>query len=117
MRSEFYLIRKEKQKAQFFFWSKSYVNLAMKSLLIYIQRLILQLNRLHVYTSSKIWGSYQTLSPVRRTFVFLDSRCVQPLTPMMRMLSVTNFQNGGQAKEGNKKTKRFCNEYSIYIPR
>ena len=56
MRSEFYLIGKEKQKAQFFFWSKSYVNLAMKSLLIYIQRLILQLNRLHVYTSSKIWG-------------------------------------------------------------
>ena len=30
------------------------------------------------------------------------------------MLSVTNFQNGGQAKEGNKKTKRFCNEYSTY---
>ena len=25
--------------------------------------------------------SYQTLSPVRRTFVFLDSRCTQPLTP------------------------------------
>ena len=36
---------------------------------------------------------------------------------VMRMLSVTNFQNGGQAKEGNKKTKRFCNEYSTYIPR
>ena len=25
--------------------------------------------------------SYQTLSPVRRTFVFLGSRCTQPLTP------------------------------------
>ena len=24
---------------------------------------------------------YQTLSPVRRTFVFLGSRCTQPLTP------------------------------------
>ena len=26
-------------------------------------------------------ASYQTLSPVRRTFVFLGSRCTQPLTP------------------------------------
>ena len=25
--------------------------------------------------------AYQTLSPVRRTFVFLGSRCTQPLTP------------------------------------
>ena len=25
--------------------------------------------------------TYQTLSPVRRTFVFLGSRCTQPLTP------------------------------------
>ena len=26
--------------------------------------------------------TYQTLSPVRRTFVFLGSRCAQPLTPL-----------------------------------
>ena len=31
----------------------------------------------------------------------------------MHMLSVANFQNGGQAKGGNKK-KQFCNEYSTY---
>ena len=33
---------------------------------------------LHYHTKSL---PYQTLSPVRRTFVFLGSRCTQPLTP------------------------------------
>ena len=49
--------------------------------------------------------TYQTLSPARRTFVFLGSRCTRPLTHVMRMFSVANFQNGGQAKEGNRKNK------------
>ena len=34
----------------------------------------------------------------------------------MRMLSVANFQNGGQVKEGNKEAKRFYNKYLTYTP-
>lgn len=41
MRGEFYLMRKEKQKAHFFFHNQiDGVHLAEKSLLVYIQRLM-----------------------------------------------------------------------------
>ena len=35
----------------------------------------------------------------------------------MRMLKVAIFQNGGQAKEGKKRTKRFSNKYLTYTAR
>ena len=39
------------------------------------------LKKPHPSTRGRKIASYQTLSPLRRTFVFLGSRCTQPLTP------------------------------------
>ena len=39
------------------------------------------LKKPHPSTRGRKIASYQTLSPVRQTFVFLGSRCTQPLTP------------------------------------
>ena len=38
--------------------------------------------------------TYQTLSPMRRTFVFLGSRCTQPLTPHIEIDMVLNRYRG-----------------------
>ena len=55
MSGELYSTREEKQKAHIFFLNSiNGVNLQVKSLFIYIQRLILQLSSLHVNRSSKI---------------------------------------------------------------
>ena len=57
--------------------------------------------------------TYQTLSPVRRTFVFLGSRCTQPLTPRNAHALRYEFSKW-RTSQRKKKTKRFCNEYSTY---
>ena len=56
-------------------------------------------------------NAYQTLSPVRRTFVFLGSRCTQPLTPRNAHALRYEFSKW-RTSQRKKKTKRFCNEYS-----
>ena len=43
---------------------------------------------------------------MRRTFVFLGSRCTRPLTPRNALAD--------RPKREIKKTKRFCNKYSTY---
>ena len=48
---------------------------------------------------------YQTLSPARRTFVFLSSRCMRPLTLRNAYALRCEFSNWGPVKEGNKKSK------------
>ena len=53
------------------------------------------------YFVYKLTEPYQTLSPVRRTFVFSVPGVRNHKAHVMRMLPVTNFQNGGQVKEGN----------------
>ena len=59
--------------------------------------------------------SYQTLSPVRRTFVFLGSRCTQPLTPRNAHALRYEFSKWRTGQRGKlKNTKRFCNEFSTY---
>ena len=58
---------------------------------------------------------YQTLSPVRRTFVFLGSRCTQPLTPRNAHALRYEFSKWRTGQRGKlKNTKRFCNEFSTY---
>ena len=49
--------------------------------------------------------TYQTLSPTRQTFVFLGTRRTRPLTAGNAHPRRCKFQNGGQAKEGNKRAK------------
>ena len=62
-------------------------------------------------------ASYQTLSPVRRTFVFLSSRGTQPLTPGNTHALFYEFSKWRTGQKGKiEKTKRFCNEYSTYTP-
>ena len=52
---------------------------------------------------------------MRRTFVFLGSRCTQPLTPRnAHALRYEIFKMADRPKREIKKTKRFCNEYSTY---
>ena len=59
--------------------------------------------------------TYQTLSPVRRTFVFLGSRCTQPLTPGNAHALRYEFSKWRTGQRGKlKNTKRFCNEFSTY---
>ena len=62
-----------------------------------------------------LFKSYQTLSTVRRTFVFLGSRCTQPLTPRNAHALRYEFSKWRTGQRGKlKKTKRFCNEFSKY---
>ena len=62
---------------------------------------------IHFLKSSFNTSTYQTLSSVQRTFVFLGSRCTQPLT--LRIFKIAD-----RPKREIKKTKRLCNEYSTY---
>ena len=62
---------------------------------------------IHFLKSSFNTSTYQTLSSVQRAFVFLGSRCTQPLT--LRI-----FKMADRPKREIKKTKRLCNEYSTY---
>ena len=67
------------------------------------------------FSKESLRNTYQTLSPVRRTFVFLGSRCTQPLTPRnAHALRCEIFKMADKPKREIKKTKRFCIEYSTY---
>ena len=52
---------------------------------------------------------YQTLSPVRRTFVFLDSRCTQPLTPRNAHALRYEFSKGRIGQRGKLKKQKKAN--------
>ena len=67
----------------------------------------------HRDTKNEMCWSYQTLSPARRTFVFLGSRCTRPLNlrdahpcSLLRI-----FKMADRLKREIKKAKRFCNKY------
>ena len=57
--------------------------------------------------------TYQTLSPARRTFVFLGSRCTRPLSlrdaQTCSLLRI--FKMADRLKREIKKAKRFFNKY------
>ena len=58
------------------------------------------------------------LFPQRDEHLFFSVPGVRDhLSYVMRMLSVANFQNGGQAKEGNKKSKAILQQILNINPR
>ena len=94
--------RKKAKNLKFEIWFTDDQGVRMMLQTYYVDVSLLWITKFCVETIVRY--SYQTLSPVRRTFVFLGSRCTQPLTPC----------NAHALRYEFKKTKRFCNEYSTY---
>ena len=61
--------------------TQSSITALLHSFSVKAQNSVAQIKDFSVILHKYLIDPYQTLSPVRRTFVFLDSRCTQPLTP------------------------------------
>ena len=61
--------------------TQSSITALLHSFSVKAQNSVAQIQDFSVILHKYLIDPYQTLSPVRRTFVFLDSRCTQPLTP------------------------------------